>query len=180
MGKDHTLYALVEGYVRYYRNPNLHPKRKYIGVALEREGKESILPTPANAPRRRRVGMVAVPMKAPSTQAAADLFLEEHITQGSTPNKKGQGVAKGLVPATDPPIMRGNGYRIANVQLARDAEKNQVYVRPYVRKDRWHAWRMRVQRKELKARRRTLGSGGKKKAGKGVKGGTMNPKLAKK
>jgi len=51
MGRDHTLFALQPGYVRYYRDPN-QPKRKFIGVALNTT---QILPHP---PHMRRVRLL--------------------------------------------------------------------------------------------------------------------------
>lgn len=58
MGRDHTIFALEAGFVKYYRNPTLHAKRRYIGVTFE---KAQTLPTPPNAVRRRRLNMIAVP-----------------------------------------------------------------------------------------------------------------------
>ena len=52
IGKDHTIFALEPGYMRYYLDP-FHPKRKFIGVALRSDLK---LPTPHFAPRVRRFG----------------------------------------------------------------------------------------------------------------------------
>lgn len=59
-GRDHTIHAAVEGYVKYYRDPQLHPTRQYIGVAFNRD---DVLPYPKDAPRRRKLGMVAVTRK---------------------------------------------------------------------------------------------------------------------
>ncbi|QLQ82511.1 hypothetical protein HG537_0H02730 [Torulaspora globosa] len=52
IGKDHTIYALEPGVVRYYLDP-FHPKRKFIGVSLSRDIK---LPLPHFQPRVRRFG----------------------------------------------------------------------------------------------------------------------------
>jgi protein phosphatase inhibitor 2 len=60
MGRDHTIHAAVAGYVKYYRDPQRHPKRQYIGVVFNREDK---LPYPVSAPRRRKLNLVAVPRK---------------------------------------------------------------------------------------------------------------------
>ncbi|CDK27631.1 unnamed protein product [Kuraishia capsulata CBS 1993] len=54
IGKDHTIFALEPGWVRYYLDP-FHPKRKFIGVSLDRD---TPLPTPHFEPRRRRFGCV--------------------------------------------------------------------------------------------------------------------------
>lgn len=52
IGRDHTIFAKEPGYVRFYRDP-FHAKRRFIGIALDKEGR---LPTPHFAPRRRRFG----------------------------------------------------------------------------------------------------------------------------
>lgn len=60
LGRDHTIHAAVAGYVKYYRDPLRHPTRQYIGVVFNRDDK---LPYPANTPRVRRLGLVAVKRK---------------------------------------------------------------------------------------------------------------------
>jgi len=52
IGRDHTIFALEPGYVRFYYDP-FHPLRKYVGVALKKDLK---LPTPHFEPRVRRFG----------------------------------------------------------------------------------------------------------------------------
>lgn len=42
--------------MKYYRDPDRHPDKQYIGVAFNKEDK---LPYPKNEPRRRKLGMVA-------------------------------------------------------------------------------------------------------------------------
>ncbi|GAP91374.1 putative 50S ribosomal protein L27 [Rosellinia necatrix] len=59
LGRDHTIYALACGYVKYYRDPAKHPKRQYIGVVFNKADK---LPYEANAARKRKLGMVAAPV----------------------------------------------------------------------------------------------------------------------
>jgi ribosomal protein L27 len=61
-GRDFTIHAAVAGYVKYYRDPELHPTRQYIGVAFERT---DTLPYPKNAPRHRKLAKIAVPRKEP-------------------------------------------------------------------------------------------------------------------
>lgn len=56
IGKDHTLFALEPGFVRYYLDP-FHPKRKFIGIALKKEDK---LPYPHFEPTPRRLGRVVL------------------------------------------------------------------------------------------------------------------------
>ncbi|KAI0468078.1 ribosomal L27 protein-domain-containing protein [Xylaria cf. heliscus] len=65
IGRDHTIYALASGYVKYYRDPSLHPKRQYIGVVFDKDDK---LPYPKNAMRKRKLNMIAVPVPPPQTQ----------------------------------------------------------------------------------------------------------------
>jgi len=36
MGRDHTIYAMVPGYVRFYKEKWMRGERRYIGVVLER------------------------------------------------------------------------------------------------------------------------------------------------
>ncbi|ODV85668.1 hypothetical protein CANARDRAFT_197600 [[Candida] arabinofermentans NRRL YB-2248] len=52
IGRDHTLFALEPGFVRYYLDP-FHPKRRFIGVALKQEDR---LPYPHFEPSVRRFG----------------------------------------------------------------------------------------------------------------------------
>ncbi len=39
MGKDHTIYATVPGFVRYYKEARGSSERKYVGVVPNREEK---------------------------------------------------------------------------------------------------------------------------------------------
>ncbi|KAH9930735.1 ribosomal L27 protein-domain-containing protein [Fomitopsis serialis] len=39
MGRDHTLFALVPGYVRFYKETRMRGDRKYVGIVLERGDK---------------------------------------------------------------------------------------------------------------------------------------------
>ncbi|KAI0062308.1 hypothetical protein BV25DRAFT_1825756 [Artomyces pyxidatus] len=36
MGRDHTIYAMVPGYVRFYKEPWMRGERKFVGVVLNR------------------------------------------------------------------------------------------------------------------------------------------------
>lgn len=36
MGRDHTIYALVPGYVRFWKQPGLRKDIKYVGLVLHR------------------------------------------------------------------------------------------------------------------------------------------------
>lgn len=66
IGKDHTLFALEPGFVRYYLDP-FHPKRKFIGVALKKEDK---LPYPHFDPTPRRLGRIVLKGRDASDEAA--------------------------------------------------------------------------------------------------------------
>ncbi|KAK5463113.1 54S ribosomal protein L2 mitochondrial [Exophiala xenobiotica] len=170
LGKDHTIFALEYGYVRYYRDPLKHPKRRYIGVALEKEGPGSELPLPRNAPSRRRLGMYATPIKQPDTEKD---FMEAHLSGTSH-----VAFRNGATPTPPPPtITRQGTYREANVSIGRAAERKGVNVREYDRGDRWLAWRRRSARvkaaMEAKVAKGTKKSKGKK-SNKGAKiGGKM-------
>ncbi|KAK3484584.1 ribosomal L27 protein-domain-containing protein [Neurospora crassa] len=116
MGRDHTIHAAVAGYVKYYRDPQLHPDRQYIGVVFNRNDK---LPYPKDAPRKRKLGLVAVPRKVeevekPTMSASGlPLFVTRHetieipppaVTTPAAAGKavKGQGAA--AVPASSSTI----------------------------------------------------------------------------
>ncbi|KIW39086.1 ribosomal protein L27 [Exophiala oligosperma] len=168
VGKDHTIYALEYGYVRYYRDPLKHPKRRYIGVALEKEGPGSQLPLPRNAPTRRRLGMYATPITRQPESSERD-FMEAHLSANSRAAFKNGGAT----PAPPPPtIMREGTYREANVSIGRAAERKGISVPRYDRSDRWMAWRKRAARikttMESKAAKGTKKSKGKK-SNKGAK-----------
>lgn len=178
MGKDHTIFATVSGYVRYYRNPAIHPKRRYIGVALEKEGPGSKLPTPPNAPTRRRLGMYATPIKeAPlnaELQAAKDAeFLQAHIAEGSKPAKAIPHPSKtakpGLKPFDPQNMVRAGGHGISNYEIGKAAEVKGVRVKEFDRKDRWTAWRVRAQKVKQKMLDRAAKANRKTKGKKSVK-----------
>ncbi|KAF2455590.1 ribosomal L27 protein-domain-containing protein [Lineolata rhizophorae] len=82
MGRDHTIFAARAGYVQFYRDPLKHPKRQYIGVTFDRDDK---LPYPPNAPRRRRLGMVATdsPSGPPAESIAASAAAEADMSGGN-------------------------------------------------------------------------------------------------
>ena len=170
MGKDHTIYSLVPGYVRYYRDPLKHSKRRFIGVALEREGPKSQLPTPPNAPTRRRLGMYAAPIKgAPESSD----FLKNHMSEGSI--LSGEEAAEILeehevsvrpsVPRTrrdrraaaitrnapPPPIMRSGGFRETNFSIGQRDRKGGRQLKDFDRSDRWTAWHKRSKKMKEKA-----------------------------
>lgn len=64
-GRDHTIHAAVTGYVKYYRDPEVHPTRQFIGVAFN---KEDTLPYPKDEPRRRKLNLDTVVRKEKPTR----------------------------------------------------------------------------------------------------------------
>jgi large subunit ribosomal protein L27 len=165
-GRDHCVFATESGYVRYYKDPRRHPTRQYIGVALE---KDHTLPYPVNAARRRRLNMVAVeqPVEAgdqlmvttPDVQIAG----KPTTVIESSRDKSGRILTMG----------RGYGYREANWQIGRSAERAGVKVREFVPGDRWAAWRKSQARIQANEEKKRLRSSSKKggKAKKDVKRG---------
>lgn len=61
MGRDHTIHSMATGYVKYYRDPQRHPDRKYIGVVFD---KADVLPYPVHAERKRKLNMTTHTIKA--------------------------------------------------------------------------------------------------------------------
>ena len=156
IGKDHTIYALQPGYVKYYKDPALHPDRKYIGVSLK---KEDSLPTPPNAMRRRRLGMVATlmpeaPEITPSLSEAVESAVEEVVRKRT---KKQQRIFDRGDEGRVLRMKKGYMYRESNWEIGRAAERANVKVRKFKPGDRWAAWRKRAARKEKAIEMRTLG-----------------------
>lgn len=185
MGRDHTIYAQQAGYVKYYRDPARHPKRQYIGVVFERG---QTLPYPRNAPRQRRLGMVAVPMEEKpmsatelvqaSTKVVREFVInprppvaEAESSRGSTATaggKQRKSVKSGEVEIEKVLRLRpGYMYREGNWEIGRAAEKANIRVREYRRGDRFLAWRKRVARIARNIEKKAMfRKAGKKKAGK--------------
>ncbi|KAI9890669.1 MAG: 54S ribosomal protein L2 mitochondrial [Vezdaea aestivalis] len=164
MGRDHTIYSKVQGYVRYYKDPGVHPKRQYIGVVFEPTMR---LPFPAHLPRRRRLGLEAVEMKtAPPrlTENGPIYTSEEDSSQltevsvpPSTPRVPGPASAskttfmiasqkEGCEPHRVQ-LRQGYMYRESNWEIGRTAERLKVPGVVYNRTDRWKAWRIREEKK---------------------------------
>ncbi|PLB33387.1 mitochondrial 54S ribosomal protein bL27m [Aspergillus candidus] len=161
LGRDHTIYATEAGYVRYYLDPELHPDRKFIGVCFEKEGK---LPTPRNAPSRRKLNRVAVPRIDVADEPPARSDLTAHVGA--------DGVVVASVDAATaaqggPQLRPGYMYREANWQIGRAAEKAGITAKPYNSKNRWLAWRKRQARADRAAQMKSLKNKKKTKKGKG-------------
>ncbi|RMZ68201.1 60s ribosomal L2 (mitochondrial) [Pyrenophora seminiperda CCB06] len=171
-GRDHCIYATESGYVRYYKDPRKHPKRQYIGVALEQD---HTLPYPPNAARRRRLNMIAVPISSPTNPAAVavadaavvinDLQVGAAAGTGSSPSSSirdtpREATRKGLSLTSG----KGYAYREANWQIGRAAERAGVQVKEFVPGDRWTAWRKRAVRIKANEEKKRLRNAGKKSA----------------
>jgi large subunit ribosomal protein L27 len=113
-GRDHCIFATESGYVRYYKDPRVHPDRQYIGVALE---KEHSLPYPINGARRRRLNMVAT----------TSPVVEPALVTTTGDGEDGE-------PVRDRVLTMGNRYafREANWQIGRAAERAGVNVNEFV------------------------------------------------
>ena len=142
MGRDHTIYALQKGFVRYYRDPDRHADRKYIGVVFER-GME--LPRARGASRWRRCGL----------EERERVGVGEGVVEGEGKGEEmGTLAAKGGV--EDVVLREGYQYRESNWSIGRTAERAGVKVRAYKPNDRWMAWRKTNERKERNAEKRSL------------------------
>lgn len=142
MGRDHTLHASVPGYVKYYRDPLKHPKRQYIGVALNRDDS---LPYPLNAARKRRLGMLAVQMKpvegefgaTAANLASADLVLDTK----TTPTPKLRDVPRNMRTEGAKVTRQGYAVRQSNWEIGKLMETAGEKVRDFKKGERFLAWR---------------------------------------
>lgn len=183
MGRDHTIYALQEGYVRYYRDPHRHPDKKYIGIVFDR--KQS-LPAPLNAVRRRKLSMVAVPRKD-LVDSEGDAWASAHAQSGGVgivpnpaePTGKTMSVLQaashrfrptptqlkeikrltgsGRVPVEQLKMRADYSYRESNYEIGRAAERAGVSAPRYKPGDRFLAWRKRTLRQKANAEKRAIG-----------------------
>ncbi|KAL9091336.1 MAG: hypothetical protein Q9165_004970 [Trypethelium subeluteriae] len=176
MGRDHTIFALEPGYVKYYRNPDLHPKRRYIGVVLHRN---DVLPRPPNAARRRRLGMIAVPRTEPETTTSPE---PESDVPAGIPSLLPALEAVSSGTATDPSLRKTSTYaalqprehyRAANWEIGRapdraaesgtGPERQRVSPHKFVKKDRFAALKARkVRAAKIAEKRGPLGQRGPK------------------
>ncbi|TGO26668.1 hypothetical protein BPAE_0055g00390 [Botrytis paeoniae] len=158
MGRDHTIYATQPGYVKYYKDPERHPKRQYIGVVFKRE---QVLPLPRNTIRRRRLGMEVAKIEEPEVEqpVAVEVSVEGAEKVGKKEKKKKE--RKGEE-GRNLQLRPGYMYREANWEIGRAAERAKVKVRLYKPGDRWTAWRKANARKTKNAEKRGLSSRKKK------------------
>ena len=191
MGRDHTIFAKEAGYVRFYRDPQRHPRRRYIGVALERSWK---LPTPHNAARRRRLGMLAVERKdfdlealleRKNTEVATSVPAEPELPMTAAEKRQARiEKAGGIVPRKDLIMRRGYQWRMSNAEIGRAAERAGVEMPRFKHNNRFLAWRIRNKKRQRAILRSSVEAtlkGGKVKArgkGKKRKGGNRGGRKA--
>ncbi|VVT55491.1 mitochondrial 54S ribosomal protein bL27m [Magnusiomyces paraingens] len=89
IGKDHTLYALEPGYVRFYLDP-FHPKRKFAGVVLNKIHR---LPTPHFFPTNRRFGRAEIVDPNAAEAERDNMSRKEYLLQDSLSKQKEERVA---------------------------------------------------------------------------------------
>lgn len=179
-GRDHTIHAAAPGYVRYYRDPTRHPKRKYIGIVFE---KDQNLPQPVHAARRRNLGMLAYQMPSRvEEQIAGDLAEDgdsptdvrqlpntqrQSSVISTNPPRAGKKAAEGIKLTLRP----GYQYRQSNYEIGRSAERKEAAAqargktsRVYTQfkpGDRFAAWRKSSVRVARNNERRAMGRGKK-------------------
>ena len=163
MGRDHTISALVKGFVRYYRDPARHSGRKYIGVVFEQKDR---LPRPPNAPRKRRLGLEPVVMEEVGeveVRDGAELAMRSSLNASTRPS-----IIKGMrqldTPKGAAPVLR-NDYRFqeTNTSIGRIPERAGKRDLPWKAGNRFAAWRRRSAKQRQFAQRAVLKKKGKKK-----------------
>ncbi|KAF2095883.1 hypothetical protein NA57DRAFT_9754, partial [Rhizodiscina lignyota] len=127
MGRDHTICASQPGYVRYYRDPAQHPDRKYIGIVF---GSQDKLPYPKGMPRRRRLGLTAVPMTEQSAVEEEGAITGLEAGDEATGGKKGTGVT----------MQKDYSFGLSNYEIGRVAQEAGIEENQF-RRSRWIAWR---------------------------------------
>ena len=159
MGRDHTIVALQKGFVRYYRDPEKHKDRKYIGVVLDQS---MSLPRGRNGSRWRRVGMTGVPRKDIESDEtlvgeSRDGGLEKAgegsaVVVGTVATKAGD--LLGLKPRLQ--LKSNYMYRESNWSLGRAAERAGVKIKEHNPKNRFLAWRKTLARRAANVEKRNL------------------------
>lgn len=157
----------------FYRDPELHAKRKYIGVVFERG---EVLPRSRLRPRRRRLGLVGRERVGGEGEGEGEGVVGEEEGEGSVAVEeagvdevretdvrqlaKSQQMKGMEVPKLE--LRPGYQYRESNWHIGRAAERADIKVREYKRGDRFLAWRKLNARKARNAERRALSSRKKK------------------
>ena len=159
MGRDHTIFAKEKGYVCFYRDPELHPKRKYIGVVFERGMK---LPTPRNKPRIRRLGLVgrereigtlatATPPRVTSGEGDEGLEVGGMTEQDGTLRQQDKRTRRKVPELKKLELRPGYQYRESNWHIGRAAERAQAKFMEHKGGDWFLARRKSNARKARKA-----------------------------
>ena len=161
--------------MRYYRDPDVHKERKFIGVVFEQEQR---LPRGRGSARRRRLGLMGREMVV---EMSGDGGLEEQAgsvvgeilgvevkdasagvakTTGyigpSPPNSSSSLSRSGSLEGSSAGIRPKYQFRTSNYEIGRVAERADVKVRPYKPNDRFLAWRKRTARLARNAEKRSL------------------------
>lgn len=174
MGRDHTIFAKEKGYVTYYRDPELHPKRKYIGVVFERGMK---LPVPRNAPRRRKLGLVGRDREL-TTMAGVEVPEGEGLEVGGL--TEAQGTLRQQIKETRskvPDMKRmelrpGYQYRESNYSIGKTAERAGVKTRK-LKTGSKELYNLKKKAKREAAERRAMGKKQNRQRKGGSKGGNI-------
>ncbi|PWI70818.1 50S ribosomal protein L27 [Purpureocillium lilacinum] len=196
MGRDHTIHSMATGYVKYYRDPARHPDRKYIGVVFD---KADVLPYPAHAERRRRLGMTAHAIRAveerPALSASGIPFEVRRLGEGAsastesnttTTNKaKGKGAAAAAQQGEPERLLRlrdDYSYREDNWRIGRLVRTTGLRTTRFRTRKQWFRHRRWRRERELEGQRKAAArraeAGGAGDAGKAPK--AMSKKAAKK
>ena len=151
MGRDHTIFAKEKGYVCFYKDPETHPKRKYIGVVFERGMK---LPTPRNKPRIRRLGLVGrereIGTLATATPPRAEGLEVGRMTEKGGALRQQSNKTRQKAPALKMKLKPGYSYRESNRNIGRAIERAGIKVREY-RKFTWDERQEWLREKKKKA-----------------------------
>ena len=153
MGRDHTISALAKGYVRFYRDPARHPRRKYIGIVFEPNER---LPRPPHWPRRRQLGMVPRAMEEvpqDEIEAGVEESAGEYVPAGLDAVLQRPKIVKGMARLdTEKGAPRDfrHDYRFqeTNTSIGRTPERAGVRTMSYKPGNRWLAWKRRAKKKE--------------------------------
>lgn len=153
MGRNHTIHAAVSGYIKYYRDPQRHPKRQYIGVVFNREDR---LPYPPGTPRRRKLNLAVVhrkieePVQELTSPSGIPISVTRHDTVAQTENDAVAAAAivgeENNVPEEPVPLTDGNAVVSSLIK-----EKLRSRQAEHARKEA----RMLQQQKELDVRKGT-------------------------
>jgi large subunit ribosomal protein L27 len=156
MGRDHTIYATETGYVKYYKDPERHPKRQYIGVVFERH---QTLPLPRNSPRRRRLGMLATKMEV--APVAAPAATAEQLAADAEALARVK-ITKQEIAERSRRLKPGYMYRESNWEIGQAADRTKNNIRAFKPGDRWLAWKKKTIARARSAEKRRLGAKKKK------------------